>query len=86
VVHLSLVRCTALGGVIEETPEPFLTDVYDLHEPLESLCAPSLGLALLGDSAHAITPHMAKGESVAPCVIRLIRPCIPISSLRACRR
>ena len=52
----------ALGGVIEETGEPFMTDVYDLHEPLESLCAPSLGLALLGDSAHAITPHMAKGE------------------------
>ena len=52
----------ALGGVIDATPQPFMTDVYDLHEPLQSLSAPALGIVLLGDSAHAMTPHMAKGK------------------------
>ena len=53
----------ALGGVIEATPQPFVTDIYDLQEPLSSFFRGRL--ALLGDAAHAITPHMAKGSNLA---------------------
>ena len=59
----------ALGAVIEATPEPFWNDVYDIAEPLSSLAAtegPFAGCAaLLGDAAHPVTPHMAKGSNMA---------------------
>lgn len=59
----------ALGAVIEATPEPFWNDIYDIAEPLESFAAtegPFAGCAaLLGDAAHPVTPHMAKGSNMA---------------------
>mmetsp|Transcript_33473 Transcript_33473/g.94726 ORF Transcript_33473/g.94726 Transcript_33473/m.94726 type:complete len:623 (+) Transcript_33473:71-1939(+) len=51
------------GGVIEATPEPFVNDIYDLQDPLPSFANGSM--AILGDAAHAITPHMAKGSNLA---------------------
>eukprot|EP00929_Paragymnodinium_shiwhaense_P076385 TRINITY_DN39273_c0_g1_i1.p1 TRINITY_DN39273_c0_g1~~TRINITY_DN39273_c0_g1_i1.p1 ORF type:complete len:604 (-),score=84.47 TRINITY_DN39273_c0_g1_i1:309-2120(-) len=53
----------ALGGLICATAEPFWQDVYDLEQPLQSFVHGNL--ALLGDAAHAITPHMAKGSNLA---------------------
>lgn len=51
------------GRVIAATPTPWLNDIYDLAEPLTSMTID--GVALLGDAAHAITPHMAKGSNLA---------------------
>lgn len=53
----------AFGEVIKATPEPFWTDVYDIETPLPTFAAN--GLVLLGDSAHPMTPHMAKGSNLA---------------------
>ena len=59
----------ALGAVVEATPEPFWNDIYDIAEPLQTLAAsdgPLAGFAaMLGDAAHPITPHMAKGSNLA---------------------
>jgi len=53
------------GGLIQATPAErlFRTDVYDLKDPLPRLAKD--GLAILGDAAHAITPHVAKGSNMA---------------------
>ena len=53
----------ALGAVIEATAAPFFTDVYDLASPLGAFAAGAT--ALLGDAAHAITPHLGKGSNLA---------------------
>lgn len=53
----------ALGGIIEATEEPFCNDIYDLQDPLPTFFKESI--VLLGDAAHAITPHMAKGSNLA---------------------
>lgn len=53
----------ALGGIIEATEEPFCNDIYDLQDPLATFFKESI--ALLGDAAHAVTPHMAKGSNLA---------------------
>jgi 2-polyprenyl-6-methoxyphenol hydroxylase-like FAD-dependent oxidoreductase len=51
------------GTIIERTPLPFWTDIYDLPQPLDTFARG--GVALLGDSAHAITPHLGKGSNLA---------------------
>ena len=53
----------ALGAVIAATEEPFMTDVYDIQNPLERLA--SGRCCVLGDAAHPTTPHMAKGSNLA---------------------
>ena len=52
-----------LGGLIEATEDPFWTDVYDLEKPLETFRRGRV--AVLGDAAHAITPHLGKGSNLA---------------------
>eukprot|EP00658_Telonema_sp_P-2_P019344 TRINITY_DN17630_c0_g1_i3.p1 TRINITY_DN17630_c0_g1~~TRINITY_DN17630_c0_g1_i3.p1 ORF type:complete len:369 (-),score=66.89 TRINITY_DN17630_c0_g1_i3:88-1194(-) len=53
----------ALGQIVAQTPDPFWTDVYDLAEPLTQFHRDHV--ALVGDSAHAITPHCLKGSNLA---------------------
>lgn len=55
----------AFSGVLRETPKEalFQTDVYDLESPLRRFVKDSL--LLLGDAAHATTPHIAKGSNMA---------------------
>lgn len=53
------------GGVIADT-EPgdiFRTDVYDLESPMTHLCTDRI--VIVGDAAHAVTPHNAKGSNMA---------------------
>ena len=53
------------GELLNATPREsiFQTDVYDLKEPLPRLA--QKGIAILGDAAHAVTPHAAKGSNMA---------------------
>lgn len=54
-----------LGGVIADTrpQDIFRTDVYDLEKPLSRLATDRV--VLVGDAAHAVTPHNAKGTNMA---------------------
>ena len=55
-----------LGGVIEYTPEPFQNDIYDIRNPLKTLQGiNNQRLCAVGDCAHPITPHCAKGSNLA---------------------
>jgi 2-polyprenyl-6-methoxyphenol hydroxylase-like FAD-dependent oxidoreductase/catechol 2,3-dioxygenase-like lactoylglutathione lyase family enzyme len=54
-----------LGGVIECTPDPFQNDIYDLRFPLTSFVNQRGNICVLGDAAHPITPHFAKGSNLA---------------------
>eukprot|EP00951_Prasinocladus_malaysianus_P013683 scaffold103843_cov42-Prasinocladus_malaysianus.AAC.1 len=51
-----------LGGLIRATAKPFANDIYD-RDGISSYVHGKV--ALVGDSAHPITPHMAKGTNLA---------------------
>ena len=68
----------ALGAVIEHTPTPFQNDIYDIREPLVSMhksldntssdssnSGEQPKMCILGDAAHPISPHCAKGSNLA---------------------
>ena len=59
----------AFGGLIAATPKEqiFQTDVYDMMDPLPRLCNDKGTVAIMGDAAHATTPHAAKGSNMAVC-------------------
>jgi 2-polyprenyl-6-methoxyphenol hydroxylase-like FAD-dependent oxidoreductase/catechol 2,3-dioxygenase-like lactoylglutathione lyase family enzyme len=55
-----------LGGVIECTLDPYQNDIYDIRFPLTSFVnQPENNVCVLGDAAHPITPHFAKGSNLA---------------------
>ena len=53
---------SSIGQLIKATPDPFVNDIYD-RDPLDSLVHGRI--VLLGDCAHPITPHIAKGTNLA---------------------
>ena len=65
----------ALGAVIELTPTPFQNDIYDIQEPLNTMHHSFDNgkndennqpmMCILGDAAHPISPHCAKGSNLA---------------------
>ncbi|EGB12800.1 hypothetical protein AURANDRAFT_7634, partial [Aureococcus anophagefferens] len=49
-----------LGALVELTEAPFWTDIYDLERAFHRG-----RVAVLGDAAHPITPHLGKGSNLA---------------------
>lgn len=45
------------------TKHPFRTDIYDIQNPLKTFARGRV--ALLGDAAHPMCPHIAKGSNFA---------------------
>lgn len=52
----------AIAQLIRLTPKPFVNDIYD-RDPLQAVVSGQA--VLVGDSAHPITPHVAKGTCLA---------------------
>lgn len=55
---------------MEHTPDPFQNDIYDIRVPMTAMASTSNNnsnnnICILGDAAHPISPHCAKGSNLA---------------------
>lgn len=55
----------AVAAYIAAVPEPFMNDIYDM-DPLDSQWGRG-AVTLVGDAAHAVTPHFLKSSNMAIC-------------------